>query len=1435
MKRFQHLRMPPGMIFPLLSILFLNWLSLTLFPSIALAQCDLRLANAYLGKEFWVQHIDVQDNLIQGNWGLAIVAPYGAVVHIDLPAAGWQLPPLALEPGTAKVLNAPEELIATYEAENPEHRGRIDYTALRIRANNPIAVFVCRFVWDYSHSKKYAHTSYVAYPVESWGQRYLYAGYYPARQADLVTGAPNGFFVIAKENGTHVSVLLRGQGQGVLRLNGQSIPIQFPQDWEKTFSFQLNEGEVLDFTCLGFSAASNKIDITGSEILSSKPVGVIAYNTKSWMVYMHSSEPYPQHPEAVVPRTEMIPPKNVWGRAYITRAVRNERVQWYGNSSYVGDNYRVVAVEDNTVFTVRWYDPNTHQFKGEWSALLRRTGDYIDYVSGGDLSEFIEGFAVWQSDKPVMVGQYGGVGAKTLMWAVPLEQYLCEHFGYAWEYKGGELPRWTLIVQADSNEQVLQNIWYNGQKLLDYYPPALWEQVPNTGYWAIQPPEVPRGIQHLKGPVPMALHIFNVVTEVLFASSKQQNIATYATDLANYGHTLMGWDRLDKFDTVAPRLQKEEACGTVHVVARDDSVAPPYEDGGISRVELLTDRSYNYRLVMEYPENFDNQGEGYWRRVEFRLEVLDMSKDAKAVYGITDWQGNVRLDSTFYKAPKFWVSDSLLSFDTVRVGKSRTLLLAVVNESDSVVLVEEVKLKIADEFEIVSITPDIPASLAADDTMWVELRYTPRDERSDPEDWDIDSLFATTPCVEFPLAELRGQGVLPHIVVGDWDAGQVPVGLTRCNSENIQDFQRTVEIRNPGSTVLTITEIRNVTAPFSLDQSTYTLPIKVQPGETIYFKGACFTPPAVQKYQIDVEFVCDAPAGDDNISRWKGEGIQGAPYITSYDWKWQRLQTVHSGQVEVGNGGNNAVTVRSVSLTAATPHFRITGYEFEGTPLTDPDGVTLNPGQRLLVFVEYEPQVETAVGDTLKVGIRAEFVDAEAVEGELRGQAYLPKIGAEGYEFECVELGTESAEQGVVKIWNADAVWQLQIWNVEFDTGVMSDPQAFWAENWPQFPVTLDVGDTLKLAVRFRARTYPQDSVRVRIVSDAAAGPEEEPQVESGVMVRGCAYVVGLEAEGTVIGPVLGCDGGEGTIVVRNTGSAAVDVTDVRIAGGDVGEFEVIGPRQFVVPAGGEQQVGVRLLPGEAGQYEVEVLVESGSGDTTVVVRGERYSVPVVFAVESVEEAKLPGDTVAISLSYTDSSGEAMLDTIVLSLRYDARALGYLSIARLQPGWTMTVTPTGIGELLMQARGAVPLANGIFATLRFVVYAETQSDSLTLDLAVQNIGNRALCVEPQTQPGTIPLAEFCLRKLRNIVLGTTYGLQVQVDKTQLVIRYGVGLDGPVHLQVFNSVGRQVWNFQQRTAAGWWEQAISTRFLGTGLYLVHFRSGRYSQTVPVWIE
>ncbi len=1385
------------------------------------------LSNGTNGREFWIA---IPQNEYR-RWGSArdiieiyIASAYETKVTIYAPNAG-------VGPYTAQLKPMEVAIASTKEAtqhfpqlpwslEVRDEGGKKTDKAIHITADQPIAVYVLSAISTTAEG-------YMALPTEVWGKKYIHVGYYdfcdgcsPGSNVQWKRGS--GFIVLSKFNGTVVQIRLKGTGTGILYAppNGREEMIQFPRDWGKTYTITLNEGDAYVIQTRG-DFQYGLFDISGTEIIANKPVGVISFHVRTQMPLAAPWAPRDH-------LSTMLPPVHAWGRQYITGELLRENR---------GDYFRIIAAEDNTQWEVKWYDKQTGELLGQLSGLLRKAGEFFDYLNDWNPPNIrsIRGFSVWKADKPVMVLQYSYSapwdGANEYdpfyFWVVPVEQYTK---GTVFEtparvrYSKNYFNLLAISDPNDESKQGLKSIKIDGQPVWQQDPGFLVRQVPGTDvYYSVL--QVTPGPHYIEGDAPFGGYI--------------------------YGYTVVesyGWpaatavNKIDELDTLEPVLEFVEDCGDYDFTAWEERNGKPNDnprqiDQGVSKIELIPEKSFNYRLVLVDPPKLENTGEKI-SPAKFRLEVIDKSQDAQAYFIVVDRAGNVAYDSVFYEAPKLVPSDTLVFFDTVRVGKSRTLLLAVVNGSDSMLVVEELRLQVGDEFEIVTVTPEMPASLASGDTLWVELRYTPKDERSDPEDWDIDSLFAATPCVDFPLAELRGQGVLPHIVVGDWDAGRVPVGLQRCNSEDIQDFQRTVEIRNPGSTVLTITEIRNVTGPFSVDETAYTLPIKVEPGETIYFKGACFTPPAVQEYQIDVEFVSDAPAGDDNISRWRGEGIEAAPYITSYDWEWRRLQTVHSGQVEVGNGGNNAVTIDTVYLTAATPHFRITGYEFEGTPLSDPQGVTLNPKQKLLVFVEYEPQVETAAGDTLKVGIRAEFIDAEAVEGELRGQSYLPKIGAEGYEFACVELGTESAEQGVVKIWNADAVWPLQIWNVAFDNGVMSDPQAFWAEDWPQFPVTLDVGDTLKLAVRFRARTYPSDSVRVRILSDAGPGPQAEPQVESGVMVRGCAYVVGLEAEGTVIGPVLGCEGGEGAIVVRNTGSAAVDVTDVRIVGGDVGEFEVIGPRQFVVPAGGERQVGMRLLPGEAGQYEVEVLVESGSGDTTVVVRGERYSVPVVFVVEDVEDPVLPGDTVVVPVRYEDMSGEAGLQQVVLEIQYNGKALGLKGVESMVEGWNFTAVELKPGVAQISGQGQQPLPSGQqILAMEFEVYLESDSSEVGIVPVGIEIGeDRAVCVEASGVKGRVPLSEFCLRQVRDIVLGERYGIEVvgeQPVRERLVLQYGIAFDGEVRIGLYDAMGMKVRDIVKGyRKAGLYQVAVRATEISSGVYYVRMSSGRFTKTLKV---
>ncbi len=416
-------------------------------------ECSLAMANAYAGRQFRIVLPPPND---EGTPDLlvTIVGIDSGIVWVDVPALGWQLPPFVLRRGEVRVLTTQKELPLL-----EDQVGKIEYTAIRIRSSGKIVVIAT------SQQEEQSMASYVAYPTSVWGTHYVFAGYYD-NKGEVYAGHRtlflNGFYVIARENGTNVQIRLRGHGRGWMRINGQDQQVAFPRDWGKSFQFTLNAGEVLDFCSLGLSLDENgnegELDITGTEITASQPVGIVSVNGAAHMPYQHVTEFNGE------PIAEMLPPKGVWGKRYITRALRSRGPleNHPGGPIYSGDNYRVVALEANTVFTVRWYDPQSGQLKGQWSGLLRRAGEFMEYVKGGNLQEFIEGYAVWEADRPFMLVQYGGVGdAAVFLWAIPVEQYLCEQVGYQWEDVTTRLVA-NLLIAAGGDMEVAGKVRYNG-------------------------------------------------------------------------------------------------------------------------------------------------------------------------------------------------------------------------------------------------------------------------------------------------------------------------------------------------------------------------------------------------------------------------------------------------------------------------------------------------------------------------------------------------------------------------------------------------------------------------------------------------------------------------------------------------------------------------------------------------------------------------------------------------------------------------------------------------------------------------------------------------------------------------------------------------------------------------------------------------------------
>ncbi len=148
------------------------------------------------------------------------------------------------------------------------------------------------------------------------------------------------------------------------------------------------------------------------------------------------------------------------------------------------------------------------------------------------------------------------------------------------------------------------------------------------------------------------------------------------------------------------------------------------------------------------------------------------------------------------------------------------------------------------EYRIVSLSSSLPATIAAQDSLSLEVCFAPLDSTFFP-----DSLVVRTDCYSFAVA-LDGQGLTGLISASDLDFGSVNAGDTVCKN---------VLIKNIGSApfLLGRSFILSDTIIFSVDESK--LPISIPPGGSISIE-VCFHPRSEGPYRAVIEWSTDLAA-----------------------------------------------------------------------------------------------------------------------------------------------------------------------------------------------------------------------------------------------------------------------------------------------------------------------------------------------------------------------------------------------------------------------------------------------------------------------------------------------------------------------------------------------------------------------------------------------
>ncbi len=546
----------------------------------------------------------------------------------------------------------------------------VESKGIRITAPKPIGVYVI-------NSKVFSTDGYLAIPTKLWGTEYVAISYYDFKEIRDWAG---GFMVIAKEDGTEVSIDLKGVGANDGQtMGGRKINTGQP------FTVTLHEGET--YMVHGDGKTRALFDLTGSRIRSSKPIGLLGFHQRTTMPNLLMNGNGRNH------LVEMLPPVSAWGKTYTTVELSREH-KYIGR----GDMFRVVAAEPSTLVSYEYFDKTTKVKLGGSTFTLQNAGDFKDIAQSADPIALPEGTSVWTSDKPIFVMQYscssswdGDITLDPFMLNVtPVEQFAKQTIFQQPTYVAFKKHRLNLIVQTDTaSPDLIDNLkslnidgvpcWSDPKA---YSPTLLSNRIPGTDlYW----------------------------TSIDFDSSASSHTVA-GNGNVKFGGYIYGFGQTDAYgwpaaaivddlqdttaDTVAPAITRSGTPDSMVIsltesrVALDPNVPAPFtvdpNASGIAEIALVSNApgkvSSNYAISGGAGIYFPRHNAP--KSTTFTLSVIDRSKNAVAFFYVMDWAGNVRYDSVRYThVPK--PIDTLRPLFSSKKGSPRSYTVTVTEARDN--------------------------------------------------------------------------------------------------------------------------------------------------------------------------------------------------------------------------------------------------------------------------------------------------------------------------------------------------------------------------------------------------------------------------------------------------------------------------------------------------------------------------------------------------------------------------------------------------------------------------------------------------------------------------------------------------------------------------------------------------------------------------------
>lgn len=1272
---------------------------------------------------------------------------------------------------------------------------QIESGAIHIFAEHPVSVYVLS-------AKEKSADGYTALPVQTWGNEYMHCSYYDHFDETLSKEWGSGFTIIAADNGTEVTINLRGKnydGRG-RTLSGRTIPF-----FEKII---LNKGET--YTIQGNGKTIATFDLTGSLIMANKPIGLVSYHQRAMLPSNN------QNGRSYL--VEMIPPIHAWGKKHVALEFQREGK---------GDFFRILASENDTRWTLKYYDKNTGQLIRESQERTLQAGEFYEELNnyaGRGQAESIRGVSVWESSKPVLLMQY----SYSTFWdntndydpfmsvVTPVEQYISATVFEIPTLPSFQTHWFNLIAVGDTNDAsstLLKSIQLDGTPLWQVQPQLLQRNVPRTNLYTAQIKLNP-GSHIIAGSGTFSGHVYGF-----------GNFNSYGMPAA------VALKRINRIDTLPPTVAKTDSCGNYHYYVTELKNSPgdpkvAQRDQGIYSVELVQYLSENYKLRYITAPTIPYDPIAW--QFEFALEVIDPTRNATGIVTIVDRAGNTVSDTSRYISPSLSFLPTFIQFGSIRSGTDGKRTLTIKNKGLSPILVSSISLRDGAVFDL---SDSSISSIPPDDSIHIIITFKAPQQQSGT---FADEIIFRLPCSEYRIP-VRGSSVRPCAHINSWDIGKVIVGTELCSGLGAAP----IALSNFGTDTLIVDTIfLEGSSQFSLTQQTNIFPVKIAPNSEYRIQLLCFKPNMVGEDSTIIRIISDSDKGCTDSALVRGSGVKPGPFTQDADFGIVRVKTTIQRRIELHNKGTAPIELVQVELAEAPSDFKIVSIQPELQP-NKPIQIIPNANP-VIVIVEFTPQLQQAYNTSLKFKLNTD----EYVESSIKGIGYLPDITVSGFTFpDSTRLEVEHPVQGTFTIQRKNTVGAVSILSISEATS-----GEFIISGLPSGTTfTLDERlPTVSFPVTFKPKGLGLRSDFVIVKSDCVPGPEPIQSRFDTVTFLGKSFstVTGVPNISTIdtldFGQLSTCETATRYFFINNPGGTAnLIIKGFSLLEGDTTTFSPqILKNDIQILPNEPKQFYLTFTPTQSGEQFATLRIEDNIGSQKVIViKANAHTIPVHFSTFGKEDVE-PGTTINIPVIV---KGKDIIKSGITQLSVELKGIlkqvSFKSNIRLNrviiTGWTIVNPPiiieNGDSSLIrFTISGTNPLASeGTIAECPASFFVSESADvPIKIYTTVLNEDN---CADITNSGSTVGLTS-CFVGAPRLKFGS-FPIMLQVSEISkeksIIANYSNSLNTPVTIEIYNALGQKIHCFESMNSTdGEYSARFDMNEQPVGFYICKLTCGPY---------